>query len=234
MKTVKILIILTLTLISTNGWTQISFFDSSENRTSIGALYSQQTTRLYFDDGDETMLIKVKQITGSLDYRLRKTTKLSLYPSLTFGKMDIEDTNLDFPPSPSLYIRVSSAHSLNDNQLGTFYIGEAGISFLQIVHNFDETAYSITASVGGGIGIYQKIKIGNPKLSITPSFSIYYHNVRYWIFTKTRLDDPITTKPISGQASLEIEISPTISVIGLSTFSFQNSESIFTIGVNFH
>lgn len=234
MKMAWILIISTLTLISTNGWTQISFSDSPENKTPIGALYTQQTTRLYFDDVDESALIKVRQITGSLDYRLRKTTKLSFYPSLTFGKMDIENVNLDFPPSPTLYICLSSAHSLNDEGLSVFSISETGVSSLQIVNNFDKTAYSITASIGGGIGVYQKIKTGKQKLTITPSFGIYYHYRRHFRFTKTNSEVPITTKPISGRASVEVEISPNISIIGLSTFSFQNSESIFSIGINFH
>ena len=81
-----ILAILTSILIPTNGWSQLTFSDSSENKTAIGALYSQYTVGLYFDDGYEERYISTRQITGSFDYKLMNNIKFFLYPSVTFGE----------------------------------------------------------------------------------------------------------------------------------------------------
>jgi hypothetical protein len=243
MKNIGMLTILTLSLIPINGLTQISFSNLPENKTSIGALYSQQKVGVCFDDGTDCVLLNIKQITGGFDYRLVKNSKISFYPSLTFGKMDFEDEHLDFPPSPALYIRVSNIYDIDTNSLGVFYIGEIGASYLQMVYNFDfnDTIHLIAPSVGGGIGIYKKFRNKNSEWVITPSFSLYYHNVWHAIGQYSvekagfySVEDIYTIKLLSGQVEVEIEISPGVSIIGLSTFSFQGSGSIFTIGVNFH
>ena len=233
-----ILAILTSILIPTNGWSQLTFSDSSENKTAIGALYSQYTVGLYFDDGYEERYISTRQITGSFDYRLMNNIKFFLYPSMTFGETSIKDRNeeinVNFPPSPGLSVSVSNIYSKYENTIGYFYIGNIQASRLTVTTNFDDGIFCARALAGGGIGIYRKITFANSGLIASPSFGVFYHKMWYWSYTLDDLDTYLTNHTIRGQAGIEVEVSPNTSIVGLFAFSFQNPESAFTIGIHFH
>ena len=237
MKTIVMLIILILQLIPTYGWTQMSFTDPSNNSASIGAFYSQHDFPLCGEEnsGVECLSLKTRQITGSFDFHIMEDTRLSLYPSITLANMNIGNENLSVPTSPGVYVRLSS-HSANigGSNLGVFYLGEAGASYIRMTANYSYTIHSIITSYGGGIGIYRKFKDFFPEFVLTPSFGIYYHNLSYYVNLGPDFNDAYMTSAISGQIEIEVEISPNISIIGISTFSFQNSKSIFALGLNFH
>lgn len=237
MKTIVILAILILQIIPTYGWAQTSFANPSNNLVSLGVFYSLQDFPICAQENYklECLLLKARQITGSFDFHIMKNTKLSLYPNITLANMNIKDENLTVPSSPGVYFRISSQKTnIGRSSIGISYAGEAGVSYLRLIPNYSYTLHSIITSYGGGIGIYHKSKDMIPNYVITPSFSIYYHYLSYYVNIGDDLYPPYMTSAISGQAEIEFEISPKISIIGISTFSFYRSESVFALGINFH
>ena len=64
---------------------------------------------------------------------------------------------------------------------------------------------------------------------IIPYFVLSYTNT--WTTTEEETD---SDRYLGGTIGLEIEISPTVSVGGSFDFSFQDSDTAFGIGINFH
>ena len=170
-------------------------------------------------------------ISTGLDYALNKHSKISFTGGIGFlDDNNLESFGLSFTPSPLLGIGISRIKPLGLSGLEYFSGGGFSIGFFSIVDDTtNETLVrSRFFSFSGGGGILTRIVMESEWVMI-PYFTLSY--TRLWTTTEEETD---SDGYFDGAIGLEVEISPTVSVKGSFNFSFQDSDTAFGIGINFH
>ena len=206
-------------LIFTNA-SYSSFYKLPKYRSAIGLSFAQRDDVLPY----RGTKIQKRHLGLSLDYGHASDIKISFAPGLIFTEI----TGDDIPPAPTAEISMLNIGNIEGNDLEYYLRGAFGVAYQQIkpLHFLDMVAV-------GSIGLLARLET-DTTFTITPYFGISY--AHRWInvstTSKTFLDD--TDFIFNGNAGVEIEISPSTSVIGAWAFSFEEAESVFGISVNFH
>ena len=160
----------------------------------------------------------------SLEYGQRPDIKTAFSPGLTFTDIPGDD----IPPAPTAAVSILKIGDIQGNDLEYYLRGVFAMAYQQI-----KPLHFIGMDIVGSIGLLTRLKTDST-LTLIPYFGVSY--THRWInvstTSRTYLDD--TDFIFNGEAGVEIEISPTTSVIGSWAFSFEDAESILAIGVNFH
>lgn len=211
----SILFLLTFTNISHS-----SFYKLPRFRSAIGLSFAQYDDILPYR-GTE---IRSRHLGVSLEYGQRPDIKTSFAPGLTFTEIPGDD----IPPAPTAGVGILKIGDIQGNNLEYYLGGVLGMAYQQI-----KPLHFIHMDIVGSIGLLTRLKT-DTTFTIIPYFGVSY--THRWInvstTSRTYLDD--TAFIFNGEAGVELELSPTTSVIGSWTFSFEEAESMLTIGVNFH
>ncbi len=204
-------------------YSQVSFKKLPIGGTSYGFEFSPQTD--------------VTTIGARVDYGINRDAKIYLGAAIGF----IDDDELgsyggEIPPSPGVGLGVLHIQPLGQSGVEYFLYGEFGAAFAWIVDSATDETYgnSRTFGLSGGGGILKRLKTQSD-LVIIPYFGLSYRNI--WLTVENTLWDykeSDSDRSFGGIVGLEIEMSPTISVIGAFGFSFDSSDTVFSIGLNFH
>ena len=91
-----------------------------------------------------------------------------------------------------------------------------------------------TLGLTGGGGLLKRLGTKSG-WSLTPFFGVYYSNA--WAVTErqwTELEEAVSNSSILGEVGMEIAVSRTTSIVGSVLFSFESSDTVFSIGINLH
>ena len=88
-------------------------------------------------------------------------------------------------------------------------------------------------SLRGGAGLLHILET-DYTWSLKPFFGMFYTQAWNNVSTTERVHVNTTQNFFTGEAGVEIELSPTMSAIGSVEFSFQSSELLYRFGLNFH
>ncbi len=216
-------IALVLILSPAAAYSQASFKKLPIGKTSYGFEFSPQTD--------------VTVIGARVDYGINNDSKISFHAALGFTNDDaLGSYGGDIPPSPGVGLSVLHIQPLGQSELEYFIQGGFAASFARVVDNTtnDTLVRSRGYGLTGGGGILTRLKT-QPGWVIIPYFGLSYTNV--WLTVEDALQDFEETDSdgsFGGTVGLEIEMSPKISVIGAFAFSFQSSDTVFSIGLNLH
>ena len=137
-----------------------------------------------------------------------------------FGLTFFRNIDSDLPPIPEIGIATLSVYPLKESGMGFYGLGSISAARLEF-----EDFVSYGVAFGGGGGIFKRIQ-NQSKFGITPFAGIYLKSV----YTNT-------TKELqsvwTGEIGLEVDISPTSSLIGSYHFFLQDAGSSFSIGLSF-
>ena len=153
-------------------------------------------------------------IFGTSGYYTDKQSQVHFGFGLTFPK------NSDIPPIPEIRIATLRVYPLKESEMGLYWLGNISAARSEF-KNF--VSYGV--AFGGGGGIFKRIQ-NQSKFGITPYAGIYFGSV-YTNITK-ELESVWT-----GELGLEVDISPTSSLIGSYHFFLQDTGSSFSIGLTF-
>jgi len=150
--------------------------------------------------------------------------------------LDNEDFDATSPPSPSGVVALEKTSGLGTTGLQAFLSGGfMASSRKQVLSEGNITSLSIVDLTAlGGAGIFKRLK-SSSELVITPSFGVYYAYT--W---ETKDDKLLATKvttgfsDFSGTAGLQLDIAPEVSVWSTLTFSFDNPETVLSVGFNWY
>ncbi len=176
----------------------------------------------------ENQVFRAETIRISLDYAFTHSSMVSLIPSVGFIHIDSKEP-LDIPPSPSAELRLTHIGPLG-NMPTLQYFFRAGLrAHYHQIHSSGLPQHSVNAILAGGLGI-----IHEPNNFLRPYFGVFYSNIWRNVSTTRELLIDDTANLFSGEAGIEIEMSPTITLIGAIEFSFESSEIVYNIALNFH
>ena len=221
-------------LFPVTAYAQTGLYELPQGRMAVGLGF----TGVDFSRGQDAI-----GIGASLSYGINNRTKIALVTNV--GIIDEEryfGSELDIPLPVAIGVGPVHVGSLGQTGLdyflaGTFYRGfSSGIS-RRLDDPTNERLLSVrTNGLAGGGGISKRIQT-NFGWTLNPFCGVSYSRSWTHISTKGALEETGHNRISSGfggRAGLEVEVSPTISVIGAFGVSFKNIDGSFSIGLNFH
>ncbi len=176
-------------------------------------------------------------IGARLDYGINTDSKISFGGGIGFADDDyLESFGGDVPPTPAVGVSVIHIQSLGQSELEYFLQGGFSGAFARVVDNVsDDTIVNSRAfTLSGGGGILKRLKTQSEWVLI-PYFALSYTNI--WLTvenTQWDYEETDSDGSFGGNIGLEIELSKKMSVIGSFAFSFESSDTVFSLGLNFH
>ena len=222
LKKVHLYIIFFFALLPITAYAQTSLYKLPEGRTGLGLGFS--TTE------------NINTVVGSLDYGIDKDLRVSFSVGIGLIEDDAYNRYLEIPPAPVGGLSIVRINALGQTGLDYFLNGSFNAMFSRDVHAATNETFTKTRTLGltGGGGVLKRLgkKSG---WSVTPFFGVYYSNA--WVVTerqRTGLEEALSDSNILGEAGVEIQVSRTTSIIGSLLFSFQSSDTAFSIGINLY
>ena len=229
MKNRLILIICLLILPISQGFTQTSFRKMAMSKKSIGIGYQRyippKRTTTPFRFHAQTIL-------GGLDYGFSRDLKVSLLPGVSFF-----DTNTENPyeiaPSPSIDVRLFSLNDMNMTGLEFFILGGFRTQYMNVVRTGNLPLHSVYMTLRGGAGFVHTLDASHD-WSLKPFFGLFYTHAWNNVSTSEKIHLNTSQYFFTGEAGVEIDLSPTTSAMGSIEFSFDRSELLYRFGINFY
>lgn len=197
-----------------------SFYKLQRYRSSIGLSFAQYNDILPY----RGTKIRSRHLGLSLAYGQTSHIKTSFAPGLKFTELPGDD----IPPAPTAAVSILKMGNIEGTDF-EYYLGSAFAMEYQQVNPL----HFIGMDIAGYIGLLTRLKT-DTVFTIIPYFGIAYTHRWINVSTTSRIYLDDTDFIFNGNAGVEIEISPTTSVIGAWAFSFEEAGTIFAIGVNFH
>ena len=221
-KKVHLYIIFFFALLPITAYSQTSLYKLPKGRTGLGLGLS--TTE------------NINTISGSLDYGIDKDLRVSLTAGVGLIEDDEFNRSLEIPPAPAAGLSIIRINALGQTGLDYFLNGSFSALFSRTVDATTSETFVKTRTLGliGGGGVLKRLNTKS-EWSLTPFFGIYYSNA--WAVTErhwTGREEAVSDSNILGEAGVEIVISRSTSIIGSVLFSFESSDTTFSIGINLH
>ena len=222
LKKVHLYIIFFFALLPITAYSQTSLYKLPKGRTGLGLGVS--TTE------------SIDTISGSLDYGIDKDLRVSFTAGVGLIEDDDYNGTLEIPPAPAAGLAVVRIGALGETGLDYFLNGSFSAMFSRIVDAATHETFVKTRTLGltGGGGVLKRLNTKS-EWSLTPFFGVYYSNA--WAVTERRwpgLEKTVSDSRILGEAGVEIVVSRSTSIIGSVLFSFESSDTTFSIGINLH
>ena len=222
LKKVHACIIFFFALLPMTAYSQISLYKLPKGRTGLGLGLSAAEN--------------INTISGSLDYGIDKDLKISFTAGVGLIEDDEYNKTLEIPPAPAAGLSIMRINSLGQTGLDYFLNGRFSAVFSRTVDAATNETFVKTRTLGltGGGGLLKRLGTKSG-WSLTPFFGVYYSNA--WAVTErqwTGLEEAVSNSSILGEAGLEIAVSRTTSIVGSVLFSFESSDTVFSIGINLH
>ena len=222
LKKVHRYIIFFLALLPITAYSQTSLYKLPKGRTGLGLGFSAAEN--------------INTISGSLDYGIDKDLKISFTAGVGLIEDDEYNKTLEIPPAPAGGLSIVRINSLGQTGLDYFLNGRFSAVFSRTVDAATNETFVKTRTLGltGGGGLLKRLGTKSG-WSLTPFFGVYYSNA--WAVTErqwTELEEAVSNSSILGEAGMEIAVSRTTSIVGSVLFSFESSDTVFSIGINLH
>ena len=222
LKKVHLCIIFFFALLPITAYAQTSLYKLSKGRTGLGVGFS--TTE------------NINTITGRLDYGIDKDLRVAFTAGVGLIEDDVYNRSLEIPPAPAGGLSIVRINALGQTGLDYFLNGSFSAMFSRDVNAVTNETFTKTRTLGltGGGGVLKRLETKS-EWGITPFFGVYYSNA--WVVTerqRTGLEEALSDSNILGEAGVEIQISRTTSIIGSLLFSFESSDTVFSIGINLY
>ena len=169
---------------------------------------------------------------ANLDYAFNRDLKLSLLPGVSF--FDVVSQNpYEIAPSPSIDIRLLNVNNMNMTGLKFFILGGFRTQYMNVVRTGDLPLHSVNMALRGGVGFLHLLET-DYDWSLKPFFGMFY--TQSWNNVSTTRTIHVNTSQnfFTGEAGVEMDLSPTMSAIGSLEFSFESSELLYRFGLNFY
>ena len=222
LKKVHLYIIVFFAVLPMTAYSQTSLYKLPKGRTGLGLGFS--TTE------------NINTIAGSLDYGIDRDLRVSFTAGVGLIDDDAYNRSLEIPPAPAGGLSVVRINELGQTGLDYFLNGSFGAVFSRTVDAATNETFLKTRTLGltGGGGVLKRLGTKSG-WGLTPFFGVYYSNA--WVVTerqRTGLEEATSDGNVLGEAGMEIVVSRTTSIIGSVLFSFESSDTSFSIGINLH
>ena len=172
---------------------------------------------------------------GTLRYAISKSSAADF--SIGIGILD-EQGGLTFPPAPAVGIAIGRTEKLGQTPLGYFsYIG-GGASTVRGIDSQTNQVVSTALSLGPSVrlGVFKPLDLSGD-VTVFPFFGLSYAYLWTTVgenYSDLDLNNSTEVGDFSGLLGIELEVSPRFGMLAGVDFSFDKSETIFFIDVNFY
>ncbi len=229
MKNRLILIICLLILPISQGFTQTSFRKMSIGKKAIGIGYQRyippKRTTTPFRFHAQTIL-------GGLDYGFSRDLKISLLPGVSFFETNTQNP-YEIAPSPSIDLRLLSVNDMNMTGLEFFILGGFRTQYMNVVRTGNLPLHSVYMTLRGGAGFVHTLNASH-EWTLKPFFGLFYTQAWNNVSTTEKVHLNTSQYFFTGEAGVEIDLSPTTSAMGSIEFSFDRSELLYRFSMNFY
>ena len=210
------------------AYAQTSYYKLDRRKSAVGVSFEQEQHDDLFKNIWGDLDFTVRTFRTSFDYGYKSDTKISLIPGLGFTQVELADV----PPAPSFELRIMNIGPFGSTELDYYIVGNFGVVYRQL-HISQSVLHLVEMNLKGGIGFAHTMHLNNDVV-LRPFFGGYYTNIWTNISTTSRIFADRTSGIFTGEAGVEIELTPTINLTPTWIFSFENSDTYFKIGLNFH
>lgn len=230
-KSVIFIFVLVVLSIPALAQTGIRALPAGKSAIGLGFQYYDPPPQIQRNRGNYQHRFRARNIRGSLDYHFSRELKVSFIPGVAFLNIASRDS-IEVPPSPSAELRLTSTGPLGTmSNLDYFAKGGFRTHYTQ-VYSGGKALHYVNMTLAGGVGVIHRLNTVT-EWQFNPFFGVFYSNI--WRNTSTTRDIIVddTYSLFTGEAGVEIETSPTTNIIGSVEFSFETSEIVYNIGINF-
>ena len=210
-------------------YAQSGFYELPISKKAIGIGYQRYRPP---KRTDAPFRFHAQTVLGSLDYAFSRDLKISLIPGVSFFDVNTQNPT-EIAPSPSIDIRLLSIQNLNMTGLKFFISGGFRTQYMNIVRTGNLPLHSVNMALRGGAGFLHFLETDHG-WTLKPFFALFATQVWDNVSSSKRLYVNSSRNFFTGEAGVEIELSPTMSAIGSIEFPFDSSELLYRFGVNFH
>ena len=218
---VLLLLIAAICLICCDAFAQSSFHELTPGRSILGFSID------FLEDGEI--------LGGTLRYAISKSSAANF--SVGVGLFD-KQGGLTFTPSPVASFDIGRTEKLGQTPLGYFsYIG-FGVASVRGIDSHTNQVVSTALSLGPSVrlGVFKPLDLSGD-ITVFPSFGLSY--TYSWTtvgvnYSDLDLNNSTEAGDFSGVLGIELAASPRFGMLGGLDFSFDESETIFFMGVNFY
>jgi TonB family protein len=218
-----------LVMFSVSASAQTGFYRSPVGKMGIGMGYQRyrppKRTEAPFRFNAQTIL-------GNLDYMFNNDLRISLLPGISFFEANTQ-IPYEIAPSPSIDIRLLNVNDMNMSGLKFFILGGFRTQYTNIVRSWNLPLHSVNMNIRGGVGLLHILET-DYAWNLKPFFGMFYTQAWNNVSTTRKVHMNTAHNFFTGEAGLEVELSPTMSAIGSVEFSFESSELLYRFGLNFH
>lgn len=212
-------------------YAQASLYRLPTGDTSLGVALSQQNIGIIESKNTTT-------VGANLDYGIEDNLKISFQVGV--GLTDATD----MPPAPKGGVGIMRLKPLGDTGLDYFLGGDFGAVFFRSVQASTNRVFesSRILSLSGAAGVLKRLETESGQV-MHPFFALSY--IRSWETSEAHaelteeLENVVFKRSarrgdLVGEIGIEIELSPTVTVLGGLQFSFERSDIAFRVGLNFY
>ena len=222
-------IVCLLVLLSPPVYAQSGFYELPISKKAIGIGYQRYRPP---KRTDAPFRFYAQTILGSFDYAFSRDLKISLLPGISFFDVNTQNPT-EIAPSPSIDIRLLNISDLNMTGLKFFISGGFRTQYMNIVRTGNLPLHSVNMALRGGAGFLHLLETDHG-WTLKPFFALFTTQVWDNVSSSTRVYVNSSRNFFTGEAGIEVELSPTMSAIGSIEFPFDSSELLYRFGVNFH
>ena len=169
---------------------------------------------------------------GNLDYAFNRDLKISLLPGVSFFEVNARNP-YEIAPSPSIDIRLLNVNNMNMTGLKFFILGGFRTQYMNVVRTGNLPLHTVNMALRGGAGFVHLLET-DYDWSLKPFFGMFYTQSWNNVSTARKVHVNTAQNFFTGEAGVEIDLSPTMSAIGSLEFSFESSELLYRFGLNFY
>lgn len=224
-----VLFFLLLVVFPASIFAQTGFRKLSPGKMAVGMGYQRYRppTRT-----DAPFRFYAQTLLGNLDYSFNPDLKISLLPGVSFFEVNAQNP-YEIAPSPSMDIRLLNVNDMNMTGLKFFILGGFRTQYMNVVRTGDLPLHSVNMALRGGAGFLHILETDND-WRLVPFFGMFYTRAWNNVSTTRRVHVNTSQNFFTGEAGVEIDLSPTMSAIGSLEFSFESSELLYRFGLNFY
>lgn len=222
-----------------------TFYELKKSQTGFGIGFSQASV--------ETRYLGLGKVLGIGTLTSRTVTKRNLGVHFDYGYgtdnrtyfrpgISFTETGASaIPPAPTAEVGILFIKSVSSTSVVSYYLGSSfGVEYQQ-----NRDAHALGFSLFGYSGLLARLQTES-NLTFIPYFGVAFGQqyLRYSAFSEIVLDgikDNVRAGigeeynfAFNGNAGMEMEISPSLSVLVSWSFSFEVPDSTFMLQVNFH
>ena len=211
--------------------TGILSMPAGDTAIGLGFQYHEPPSQIAERSCNYQRRFRASHIRGSLDYHFNPTLKISFLPGIAFLNMPNQQT-VDVPPSPSVKLQLAATGPLAVKRSIDYFVRGAFQSHYTQIYRGGLANHYVNMTVTGGIGVIGKLWTAT-EWGFNPFFGVFYSYIWHNHSTTRTIFVNDTCNLFSGEAGVEIEVSPATHIISSVEFSFETSEIIYNVGISF-